>query len=218
MSANGKSRGGCFRILLLAALIAAAGLALGEQRLSRIMLDTAYAQAYSLAVDTINTAVNEVFQDGVRYDELIKTKLSSDGHVSLLRADTMRMNELATRTALLAEAELNKSENQIIEIPLAAALGIRIFSGLGPKLPVNIVPIGAVSTRFDTEFESAGINQTRHKVFLTLRTTVRLVIPQGSSLVEVVSTVPIAESIIVGAVPDSFVDVSDQEDMLNLIP
>lgn len=53
---------------------------------------------------------------------------------------------------------------------------------------------------------------------MTLRSTVSLIVPTGSQLVEVKSTVPIAESIIVGEVPDSFVDVSDQEDMLNLIP
>ena len=83
---------------------------------------------------------------------------------------------------------------------------------------MQILPIGAVQTNFDTEFVSAGINQTRHKIFLSLRTTVSLIIPTGSQLVEVNSTVPIAESIIVGEVPDSFVDVSDMEDMLNLVP
>ena len=81
-----------------------------------------------------------------------------------------------------------------------------------------MLPIGAVSTYFETEFETAGINQTRHKIFLTLETSVSLIVPADSRMVQVTSTVPIAESIIVGQVPDSFVDVSDEEDMLNLIP
>ena len=58
----------------------------------------------------------------------------------------------------------------------------------------------------------------RHKIFLNLRATVSLIVPTGSQLVEVTSTVPIAESIIVGEVPESFVDVNNEEDMLNLIP
>ena len=92
------------------------------------------------------------------------------------------------------------------------------LSGFGPRLEVQILPVGAVHTSFDTEFETAGINQTRHKIFLNLRATVSLIVPTGSQLVEVTSTVPIAESIIVGEVPESFVDVNNEEDMLNLIP
>lgn len=136
----------------------------------------------------------------------------------MLRADTMRMNELAAKTALMAEDELNSVENQVVRIPLGAALGIKSLSGFGPKMSMQILPVGAVHASFDTEFESAGINQTRHRIFLTLRATVSLIIPTGSQLVEVQSTMPIAESIIVGHVPDSFVDVNDQKDILDLAP
>ena len=136
----------------------------------------------------------------------------------MLRANTMRMNALAAQTAMVAEQELNSTENQSVEIPLGAALGIRFLSGFGPRISVQILPVGAVNTSYDTEFETAGINQTRHKIFLSLRATVSLIIPTGSQLVEVESTMLIAESIIVGDVPESFVDVSDQNDMLDFIP
>ena len=217
MSARKPRRFG-WRILVLALLLLAAGAVVAEQHLSQMMLDMAYARAHALAVETINHAVHAVLEEGLHYEELVETTLDQDGRVTMLRANTIRMNELATRTALMAQEELASAENQYIGIPLASALGVRFLAGFGPQLSVRIVPIGAVGTHFDTEFESAGINQTRHKVFLTLRTTVRLVVPTGSQMVEVLSTVPIAESIIVGQVPDSFVDVSDQEDMLNLIP
>ncbi len=213
-----RKRRGAVRIALIVGLLGLAGLILLEQNLSQTMLDMAFARAYSMAVETINRAVKQVTAQGVSYEELIDAQLDANGRVSMLRANTMRMNELAAQTALLAEEELNSFENQLVEIPLGAALGIRFLSGFGPRLAVQILPVGAVHTSFDTEFESAGINQTRHKIFLTIRTTVSLIVPTGSQLVEVQSTVPIAESIIVGEVPDSFVDVSDQEDMLNLIP
>ena len=118
----------------------------------------------------------------------------------------------------MAEAELGLSENQQIEIPIGAAQGIRFLAGAGPRIPIQIVPVGAVNTQFTTEFEAAGINQTRHKISMILSTTVRLVIPSGSKRVDVISTVPIAETIIVGAVPDSFVDVNNRDDLLNLLP
>jgi len=201
-----------FALLLMAGLIAL------EQNLSQTMLDMALAEAYSMAVETLNHAVKLVTENEVEYGELIHAQMDAQGRVTMLRADTMRMNELAAQTALRAEEELNNTENQFVDIPLGAALGIRSLSGFGPRMSMQILPIGAVHASFDTEFESAGINQTRHRVFLTLRATVSLIIPTGSQLVEVESTMPIAESIIVGLVPDSFVDVNDQKDILDLTP
>lgn len=189
-----------------------------ERNLSQMMLDMAYARAYSLAVETINQSVWDVMQGGVAYDELIMTQKDGEGQVTMLQANTVRMNELATKIALMAEAELGLVENQRIEIPMGAALGIRFLAGSGPRIPIQIVPVGAVKTQFSTEFQSAGINQTRHKISMILSTTVRLVIPSGSQRVDVISTVPIAETIIVGTVPESFVDVNNRDDLLNLLP
>lgn len=217
MPACGVKRRGCLRGLVIAALLGVALIIALEQNLSQTLLDMAYAQAYSMAVETINRAVKQV-AEGVGYEELIETRTDGQGHVSMLRAKTMRMNEIASKTALLAEEELNSFENQFVDIPIGAALGIRFLSGFGPRIAVQILPVGAVNTNFETEFETAGINQTRHKIFLTLRATISLIVPTGSQLVDVTSKVPIVESIIVGEVPQSFVDVNDKDDMLNLIP
>jgi len=211
-------RRGWGRIAVLIVLLLVSGLIAMEQNLSQTMLDMAFARAYSMAVETLNRAVDKVMESGVTYEELMDTQLDGQGKVSMLRANTIRMNALAAETALVAEGELNSFDNQFVEIPLGAALGIRFLSGFGPRLSVQILPVGAVNASFDSEFETAGINQTRHRIFLTLRATVSLIVPTGSQAVEVGSTVPVAENIIVGEVPQSFVDVSDQNDMLDLIP
>lgn len=218
MAACARKKSGGMRWLILLVLLLTAAVIAMEQNLSQTMLDMAFARAYSMAVETINRAVKQAMGQGVTYEELIDAQMDAQGRVSMLRANTMRMNELASQTALLAERELGSAENQVVEIPLGAALGMSFLSGFGPRLEVQILPVGAVHTSFDTEFETAGINQTRHKIFLNLRATVSLIVPTGSQLVEVTSTVPIAESIIVGEVPESFVDVNNEEDMLNLIP
>ena len=218
MAACARKKSGGMRWLILLVLLLTAAVIAMEQNLSQTMLDMAFARAYSMAVETINRAVKQAMGQGVTYEELIDAQMDAQGRVSMLRANTMRMNELASQTALLAERELGSAENQVVEIPLGAALGVSFLSGFGPRLEVQILPVGAVHTSFDTEFETAGINQTRHKSFLNLRATVSLIVPTGSQLVEVTSTVPIAESIIVGEVPESFVDVNNEEDMLNLIP
>lgn len=216
MKERKKRRG--IRWIVLTLLLLAAAFLLIEQNLSQTLLDMAYATAHSIALETVNRAAQQVVGEGISYDDLMEVHMDSDGRVSMLRANTMRMNQIATQTAILAQEELNSIENQMVNVPLGAALGIRFLGGFGPRIAVQIVPIGAVSTQFETEFETAGINQTRHKLFLTLETSVSLIVPADSRKVRVTSTVPIAESIIVGQVPDSFVDVNNEEDMLNLMP
>lgn len=218
MPGKTKPKRGCLRVFCIVVLLGIILIILGEQNLSQTLLDMAYARAYSMAVETVNRAVRQVLTGELDYHDLIDVTMDGGGKVAMLRANTIRMNEIATGAALVAEEELNSIENQLIPVPLGSALGVKFLAGFGPRINVQIIPIGAVNAGFETEFESAGINQTRHKIFLSLRTTVSLIIPTGSRKVEVLSTVPIAENIIVGQVPESFVDVSDQDDMLNLIP
>ena len=215
MAMKSGRKGGTIRILVLCVLLAIAGLILLEQNLSQTLLDMSYAQAYSIAVDT---AVRECIGAGVDYDRLIETTVDAEGKVTLMQTNAGAMNRLASETALRAEQELNSIENQSVSIPLGSAFGVKFLAGMGPYIHPRIIPIGAVSTGFESTFESAGINQTRHKIFLTLRATVSLILPNGSQRLEVNNTFPLAESIIVGEVPDSFVDVNNQDDMLNLLP
>ena len=205
-------------MIIIVLLLISAFLVL-ENNLSQVILDMAYADAYSLAVKVINSAVADVMRSGITYEDLIKVHMNDLGQVTMLQANTIKMNDLATRTALQAQEKLQDAKNQVVHIPLGAAFGINFLAGSGPSIPVRILPVGAVSTQFVTEFESAGINQTRHKIFLSAKTTVRLVIPTGARQVELVSSISIAESIIVGEVPNSFVDLNDRStNMLNLVP
>ena len=172
----------------------------------------------TMAEEAMNDAVFDVMRSGGLYDDLMTVVLDDNGRVSVMRADTARMNELATTSALRVQQNLGEIAEAGISIPMGAALGSQLFAGSGPRITVKIVPVGAVSTEFMSEFSSAGINQTRHRIFLKLDTTVQMVIPTGTQTARVSAQVPVAESIIVGAVPDSFVDVANEEDMLNLLP
>lgn len=206
------------RLCLLGILLLTALFMVLEGNLSQVILDLAQADAYALAVDVLNEAVANAMATGITYNELVTLEKDTAGRVTMLQANTMRMNELAASIALGAQDQLAQNGGQVVRVPLGAATGVPLFAGSGPKLEVRIVPVGAVSTRFMTEFESAGINQTRHKIYLFLQATVALVLPNGSQQVEVGAQVPIAESIIVGAVPESFVDVNNTSDLLNLLP
>ena len=105
-----------------------------------------------------------------------------------------------------------------VVVPLGSAIGLTLLAGSGPRIPISIVPVGSVQTDFETEFEACGINQTRHKVYLQLSASIRIVIPTGAKTTNVTANMLVAESIIVGKVPESFVGYRLSEEELNMAP
>ncbi len=201
-------------IVILLLLLAAAYLFL-ERNLTQVILDTAYTRAHAIAVETMNEAVQSTLTPGVAYEELISVRTDSAGKVTMLQANTVRMNELAVNIALAAQEALSMRDESTIAVPIGAALKAPFFSSLGPRIQVRLFPVGAVKASFATEFESAGINQTRHKIWLEMHATVRLVLPTGAKAVNVDTQILIAESIIIGEVPSSYIHVPETDDSLN---
>ena len=186
--------------------------------LNPVVISMAEARARQLAVAAINQAVAEVVKSSVSYSDLIQVSTDGNGRVTFIKANTLLMNELASKTALTVQKNLLELENEGVTLPLGSAFGIKILAGSGPRIRVDMVPVGSITTRFVTAFESAGINQTRHEISLETSTQMRIVIPTGASSVSITTSVPVADAIIVGEVPDSYVNVPDVDSMLNLIP
>ncbi len=178
-----------------------------DHNLRPVILSMAEARARVMAVQAMNDAVFQVMRTGGVYSDLMDVVMDSSGRVSMMQANTARMNEMATQTVLAVQNNLENIASSGIGIPLGSATGIKLLAGSGPTIHVDVVPVGAVSTEFVSEFSSAGINQTRHRIYLQVNTTVQMVIPTGTKTAAVSAHVPVAESIIVGDVPNSFVDV-----------
>ena len=202
---------------MVAVMLILAGLFIwADVNLRPVILTMAEARARVMAVQAMNNAVFEIMRDGGMYSDLMNVVLDQNGRVSMMQANTARMNELATQIALAVQRNLEVIADEGISIPLGAALGSKLLAGSGPSIRVKIIPMGAVSTEFISEFTAAGINQTRHRIFLQMNTNVQMIIPTGSKTAAVSGHVPVAESIIVGEVPESFVDVN-QKDMTHLL-
>lgn len=206
------------RRMLLAALLLTALLLLIDQNFRPIVFSLAEARCAAMATRALNGALTEALDGGIDYEDLMNVRMDEKGQVALLSANTMRMNLLADRAGDAALRKLEAVSNQQVSVPLGAALGMTLLAGSGPGIPISIVPIGSVQTNFETEFEACGINQTRHKVFLQLSASIRIVIPTGAKTTNVTANMLVAESIIVGKVPESFVGYNLNSDELNLVP
>lgn len=204
-------------VLILTVFVGSCLLAYGFSNMTPILVSMAEARARQLAVEAMNEAIAEVMASSTTYSDLMNVSTDSFGRITMLEANALTMNDIASRAALAAQKKLDKVAEQGVSIPLGSALGISLFSGSGPQIRVSVVPVGSVTTRFVTSFETAGINQTRHEISLEASVLMRIVIPTGADSVSVSTYVPIAESIIVGDVPESYVHVPEDE-LLNMIP
>ena len=203
------------RRLTLAALALLAVFLLVDRNFRPLVFSLAEARSAAMATRALNAALTEALEDGVDYDDLMNVRMDDGGQVSLLSANTMRMNALAERAGDAALRKLETVSAQKVDVPLGAALGLTLLAGSGPR---SIVPVGSVQTDFETEFEACGINQTRHKVYLQLSASIRIVIPTGAKTTNVTANMLVAESIIVGKVPESFVGYRLSEEELNMAP
>jgi sporulation protein YunB len=187
-----------------------------ETSMTPIAISMAEAKVTAIATQALNAAVVDSL-DEITYDQFISTSYDENGNVSLLQANTARMNSLATQTALAAQEKIAEISSQKVSIPLGSALGIQLLSGKGPNVSVSVVPVGSVTCEFLSEFSSAGINQTRHRLYIKLTASMRVIMPSQSSSVTAITQVPVAETIIVGQVPSTYLQ-SEYDDLLNLVP
>jgi sporulation protein YunB len=169
------------------------------------VMAVADAEMRSKATEIVNRAIINEFSDQFNYDQVIRVDKDTDGNIVMLKADTLKMNKIACDVALESQKELMKLGEVGIKIPLAYITKNNILSYYGPKITIRMMPIGQVQTKYSSEFESAGINQTRHKIYVKVKTTVRVIIPLKSNDIEVSNEIAIAETIIVGKIPNTAV-------------
>ena len=154
-------------------------------------------------VDILNKTILKEYSDKFNYDEVIKIDKDSEGNIIMLRADTLKMNQIACEVAIRAQEELKESGSINIKIPVGYIFKNNIISNMGPKVTVKAQPLESIDTEYSSKFQSEGVNQTKHSIYINVKTNVRVIFPMSVSKLEVKTQVPLAETIIVGKVPNT---------------
>jgi sporulation protein YunB len=203
-------------IIVLASLIT--GYLILDNAIRPTILSLSESKLRAVAVKAMNDAVRETIgKSGVSYYDLTHIEKDEDGDVSLIAVNTTLVNELGAETALTAQDKIMNAGEQGINIPIGTILGGQLLTGRGPSVIIKFEPVGSVTTEFKTQFEEAGINQTRHKIFLVLNSSVRIMIGSVSQTVKISTQVLISDTIIIGDVPQSYFE-NTQGGTLNLLP
>jgi len=176
-------------------------------------------KARLIATQAINDAVSQKIQMNA-FKDLVNIKTDNMGRVTMVQANTSEMNRIAVETSLYIQKVLENISEEDLYISMGNILGSQIFADKGPKLRIKIQPAGTVKVNFATEFLEAGINQTRLKIYLKVDTKVQIIMPFAENEIDVSTNVPVSETIIVGDVPESYINlpIGGSKNFTDLIP
>lgn len=176
------------------------------------LIELCRVRAESIGIANANKVVERVMRD-VGYLDLIILDRDEAGKILALRANVIEMNRIASEISLAIQEQNNEIEATHVSIPIGNFTGNSLLAGLGPKIKVKIVPTGTVNIEFKTEFLSSGINQTRHRIYLEIKSKMGIVAPFVSKRVEVVNEVNIAETVLIGEVPETYYNLEGVEEV-----
>lgn len=170
--------------------------------------DIAKIQARALVNREINTAISSKLKEEViNTDKLLTIERLKNGHIEMVQANAQEINLLVTGVSQEIQARYLNMREEEMQVPLGALFGSQVFSQTGPDVNVKIMPVSVSKTDFKTEFEAKGINQTKYKVHIVIESRVKVLAPFSSNTFSIKTKMLVAEAVILGDVPRSFVQV-----------
>ena len=157
----------------------------------------------SFATQSVNSAVLSVIEDDP-YNELVRVEKNESGDIVLITTDAVKANEINKKLAQKVERIISEKVKKGFDVPVLAFTGIKFLSGYGFNVNLKTISITSVECNFDDTFVSAGINQTMHSLYLSVKTTAILDIPSDKRTETVVTKVLLGEAVIVGKVPEIY--------------
>lgn len=182
-----------------------------------IIIDYAEAKVKTMTTIAVNNAVFNVLDGTIDYGDFINVIKDDGGNISMLQANTKVINDISINTSTQSQNELNKIGEQKLSISLGSLTGFPIFIGLGPDINIRIIPTGSVICKFKSVFDDAGINQTRHRILIEVCADMDVILPISSKKINCVVEIYIAESILIGNIPSTYLQF-ESASLLNLLP
>ncbi len=192
-------------VIFLIVLLLVVGLLRLDARVMPLVKQYTENQAKWFATKAVNEAVTASFTAYTpTYSDLVTLTTDADNSVTSLAANTSAINLLKSRVSLAILDRIGEKERLTVSIPLGTFVGSHFFTGRGPFIRMPIGVSGSVLTDIKSEFTSAGINQTRHRLILEVKTKIFAAIPTAHTSVTVDSSFIITESILLGKIPDAY--------------
>lgn len=170
-------------------------------RLRPILLELALSQTSNHITEVIDEAVAD---QAVAYTDLVTLERSDSGEIVALSSNMAQANILRAQLLDAALDALDGLETMEMQIPLGTICDWDLLSGMGPNIGVRVLYTGTASAEFENSFSSAGINQTCHQIIFNVDADISVLLPGRQYHTTVSTGVCVAETIIVGKVPETY--------------
>lgn len=194
----------------VAFLLLLAGVSVGvfsffNMKTSTMLREVAQSELESIAFDIVGRTVEEeLLRDGADYDDLVHIEKNANGDITSITTDIKRLNLLKLRVLNRLSEEMFERNEDVIKIPLGNLTGIDFLTGVGPDVTFRTMWVSSVNGEYRNTFDEAGINQTRHQIMLDFTINVGMMFAGREIGTDVGLSVCVAETVIVGTVPDFF--------------
>ncbi len=183
----------------------------------RNFMPTAVTMANLRAKTLINNAVNKslsriIAENSLKSEDFYTVKHDVTGVISSMSVNTILVNEICNKAALLISEELNNLSSEVIVIPAGSVMGYGVFSNVGPNVTFGILPMGSAVVDYRSGFESTGINQINFQVYLHVEATARVVNPLQRDEISITRDIPLVNTFISEPIPDSYFNVPGIKD------
>lgn len=163
-------------------------------------------KAMSIATVISNNKATEVMAEHT-YDEIFTIEKDKNGNIAMIKSNVIPINEIISDVAVKIQEELEKREDDNIQIPLGSITGFKLLAGTGPNINIKIIPAGSVETDLRSEFVEQGINQTLHRVYLQVDCQVTIVTPYNEISKKISNQVLLIENVIIGNIPSTYLNI-----------
>lgn len=194
------------RVLFCAVLLFALFIALimlFRSKYQDAVLSLAETQVKNATSDLINDAIDKQIETGhIQYDRIVFFEKDLNGKITALKTNMSEVNRLKTDILNIINDEILALDTSHLGIPVGSFVLPEMLSGRGPEIPVSILSIRNSDAAFSSDFSEAGINQTLQKLTMDVSVDVSVLVLGKVSNFTVNSQVVVAETVIVGQVPE----------------
>lgn len=182
-----------------------------DARIRPMIKNMAVIQAQSYAAVSAGAAIPQILrQTGSDYASLVDIQRDADGNIVSIQTNAMQLNLIKSQINSAVASSLSGLSGKELGIPIGSLTGLALLNGRGPKLNVIVSITGSAQTSLISTFDSAGVNQTRHRIFLKTVVTMLIVFPNSTKTAAYTYEMLAAETVIVGTVPDFYAGITQK--------
>lgn len=176
-------------------------------RLRPVLETAASSRAANQMTQVIAAAVDNCLQEnGMGYGDFVTLGKDGAGKVTSITSNTAANSRFKRQVVETVIRQLSTLDSETLGVPIGTLTNQPLLTGAGPRVRVSVDSVGEVTADFTNSFTSAGVNQTLHRVCLDIDATVHLFLPGEVLPVSVSSSVCVAETVIVGETPDTYLN------------